>query len=51
MDTDAAATLIQNISEDHEEMSHHILERFDDEDKEVIEQLISYEENEAGSYM
>ena len=51
MDTDDAATLIQNISEDHEEISQNILERFDDEDKELLEQLISYEDNEAGSYM
>lgn len=51
MDTDDAATLIQNISEEHEEMSQDILGHFDDEDKEIIEQLISYEEDEAGSYM
>ncbi len=51
MDTDDAATLIQNISEDHEEISQNILDRFDDENKELIEQLISYEENQAGSYM
>ncbi|QSZ42926.1 magnesium transporter [Sulfurimonas aquatica] len=51
MDTDDAATLIQNISEDHEDVSQNILERFTEEDKEIIEQLISYEEYEAGSYM
>ena len=51
MDTDDAATLIQNISEEHEEISQDILERFNDEDKEDIEQLISYQEDEAGSYM
>lgn len=51
MDTDDAATLIQNISEEHEEISQNILEHFNDEDKELIEQLISYEEYEAGSYM
>ncbi len=51
METDDAATLIQNISEDHEEISQNILDRFDDENKGLIEQLISYEENEAGSYM
>jgi len=51
MDTDDAATLIQNISEEHEEISQNILETFDDEDKELLEQLIGYEENEAGSYM
>jgi len=51
MDTDDAATLIQNISEEHEEMSQNILETFDDEDKELLEQLIAYKEDEAGSYM
>ncbi len=51
MDTDDAATLIQNISEEHEEISQNILETFDDEDKELLEQLIAYQEDEAGSYM
>lgn len=51
MDTDDAATLIQNISEEHEEISQNILKTFDDEDKELLEQLIAYEEDEAGSYM
>ncbi|QOY53479.1 magnesium transporter [Candidatus Sulfurimonas baltica] len=51
MDTDDAATLIQNISEENEEISQHILKTFNDEDKELIEQLIAYEEDEAGSYM
>jgi magnesium transporter len=51
MDTDDAASFIQNLSENHEEVAQSILERFDDEDKEVLEQLMSYEENEAGSYM
>lgn len=51
MDTDDAASFIQNISEDHEDVAQGILERFDDEDKEIIEQLMSYEEDEAGSYM
>ena len=51
MDTDDAATLIQNISEEHEEISQDILGHFGDEDKELLEQLISYDENQAGSYM
>ena len=51
MDTDDAATLIQNISEEYEEISQNILESFDDENKELIEQLISYDEEEAGAYM
>lgn len=51
MDTDDAATLIQNISEEHEEISQNILGHFEDEDKELMQQLISYEWDEAGSYM
>ena len=51
MDTDDAASFLQNISEEHEELAQGILERFDDEDKEIIQQLMSYAEDEAGSYM
>jgi len=51
MDTDDAASFIQNLSEENEEIAQGILERFEDEDKEIIEQLMSYEEDEAGSYM
>ena len=51
MDTDDAATLIYNISEENEEISQNILNKFGDEDKELIEQLISYGDDEAGSYM
>lgn len=51
MDTDDAASFLQNISEEHEELAQGILERFDDEDKEIIQQLMAYEEDEAGSYM
>jgi len=51
MDTDDAASFIQYISEDHEEVAQGILERFDDDDKEIIQKLMAYEENEAGSYM
>lgn len=51
MDTDDAASFIQNISEDHQEVAQSILERFDDVDKEIIEQLMAYGEDEAGSYM
>jgi len=51
MDTDDAADFIQNISEEHEDVAQTILESFDDEDKELLEQLISYEDNQAGSYM
>ncbi len=51
MDTDDAATFIQNLSEENEDIAQEILESLDDEDKEVLEQLISYDDNEAGSYM
>jgi magnesium transporter len=51
MDTDDAADFIQNISEDHEEMAQTILESFDDEDKELLEQLIAYGDSQAGAYM
>ena len=51
MDTDDAADFIQNISEDHEEIAQTILESFDDEDKELLEQLIAYDESQTGSYM
>jgi len=51
MDTDDAASFIQNISEDNEEIAQGILERFELEDKEIIQQLMSYDEDEAGSYM
>jgi len=51
MDTDDAADFIQNISEEHEDVAQTILESFDDEDKEMLEQLISYEESQAGAHM
>lgn len=51
MDTDDAADFIQTLNEDNEDIAHEILERFDEDDKNIIEQLIAYEDNEAGSYM
>ncbi len=48
MDTDDAADFIQVVSE---ESAQTILDSFEDEDKELIEQLISYDESEAGAYM
>ncbi|MEA3383150.1 MAG: magnesium transporter [Campylobacterota bacterium] len=51
MDTDDAADFIQTVSEDNQELADDILDGFNDEDKELMEQLISYEEDEAGSYM
>ncbi len=51
MDTDDAATFLQIISDEHEDTANKILETFDSEDKKIIEQLIAYSEDEAGSYM
>ncbi len=51
MDTDDAATLIHNISEEHQEISQDILKSFENSEKELLEQLIAYEDDEAGSYM
>ena len=51
MDTDDAADFIQNISEENEEIAQSILESFDDKEKELLKQLISYNESEAGAHM
>jgi magnesium transporter len=51
MDTDDAVDFIQSVSEEHEDIAQDIIESFEKEDQELINQLISYEENEAGSYM
>jgi magnesium transporter len=51
MDTDDAADFIQAVSEENQEVADTILKEFGDEDKEIIEQLISYDEHEAGAFM
>jgi magnesium transporter len=51
MDTDDAVDFIQNVQEDHEEIAQEIIESFEKEEQETINQLISYDEDEAGSYM
>jgi magnesium transporter len=51
MDSDDASMLIYNISQNDEEAAETILSKLDDEDKKIIEQLNSYEENESGAYM
>jgi magnesium transporter len=51
MDTDDAADFIQTISDEHEEIALDILDTFDSKEKEIMEQLISYEEDEAGAHM
>ncbi len=51
LDTDDAAVLIQHIEEVDEEKADAIMSNLTDEDRDTIEKLISYEDNEAGSYM
>lgn len=51
MDTDDAADFIQNVSDGSEQVAEDILSNIEQEDKEIIEQLISYEEDVAGAYM
>lgn len=51
LDTDDAAVLIQHIEELDEEKADAIMSRLSDEDRDTIEELISYEDDEAGSYM
>jgi magnesium transporter len=51
MDSDDASMLIYNISQNDEELAETILSKLNDEDKKIIRQLNSYEENQAGAYM
>ena len=51
MDTDDATDLIQNLSEHNKNIATNILDTFNKKDKDIINQLISYDENEAGAYM
>ena len=51
MDSDDASMLIYNISQNDEELAETILSKLNDEDKEIIRQLNSYEEDQAGAYM
>ena len=51
MDSDDASMLIYNISQDHEDAAETILSKLDNEEKEIIEKLNSYEDSEAGSHM
>jgi len=51
MDTDDAADFIQAVSEDNQDVANTILQEFQEQDKEIIEQLISYDEHEAGAFM
>jgi len=51
MDTDDAADFIQALNEDNEEIAQDILENIEQEDQDLINQLIAYDEDEAGAYM
>lgn len=51
MDSDDAADLIRNISESDEEKAEDILNRFQTKEREVIQKLISYDDNVAGAHM
>lgn len=51
MDSDDASMLIYNISQIDEKLAETILSKLDDEDQLIINQLNSYEENQAGAYM
>lgn len=51
MDSDDASMLLYNIAQNDEEAAETVLSKLDIEDQKVIEQLNSYEDHEAGSYM
>ncbi len=51
LNTNDAADLIQHIEEIDEEKANAILSNLSEEDRDTIEELISFEENEAGAHM
>ncbi|MBD3789630.1 MAG: magnesium transporter [Campylobacterales bacterium] len=51
LDTDEAADLIQHIEEMDEEKADEVLSNLSAEDRGTIEELISYDEDEAGAHM
>ncbi len=51
LNTNDAADLIQHIEEIDEKKAGQILSNLSEEDRDTIEELISYEENEAGAHM
>jgi len=51
LDTDDAAVLIQHIEELDEKKADAVMSNLSDEDRDTIEELISYKDDEAGSYM
>ena len=51
MDSDDAAELIENIVEVDENKSEAVYEQLDEEDREDIDKIRSYEEDQAGAWM
>lgn len=51
MDSDDASLLIYNISQKDEEAAQTVLSKLNKEDQQIIEELNSYEFEEAGAYM
>ena len=51
LDTDEAADLIQHIEVTDESKAEAVLDNLSKEDRDTLEELISYKENEAGAYM
>ena len=51
LDTDEAAVLIQHIEKVDEEKADAVMSNLSDSSRDTIEELISYKDNEAGSYM
>ena len=51
LDTDDAAELIRNFEEIDEEMADEVLQSLPAEDREALEALIAYGDDEAGAYM
>ena len=51
LDTDDAAELIRNIEEVDETVAGEVLQNLPATDRETLEALISYDEDEAGAYM
>lgn len=51
LDTDDAADLIQHIEEIDEKKADAVLSRLSEDDRDTIQELISYGDNEAGGHM
>lgn len=51
LDTDEAAVLIQHIEEVDDQKADAVMSHLSEESRDTIEQLVSYQNDEAGSYM